>query len=132
MGFVLTLILLLYSAICIFLIMVVLLQSGKGGGLSGMLGGGGGSALTDTLGASGAEKTLSNWTTYCAVAFLVLSLAITWFGARQAKTSAMFPDEGEVEVPAETIPESASAGAEIDLNEPLEVTPPLENTFPAE
>jgi len=87
MGFILTLVLIVYFAVCIFLIMVVLFQSGKGGGISGMFGGGGGGAFTDTFGASGAEKTLSRWTTYCAIAFLVLTLAITWIGAKQSGKS---------------------------------------------
>ena len=91
MNFVFLLAMIAYFAVCLFLILVILFQSGKGGGLAGMLGGGGG-ALADTFGASGAEKTLSKWTTYCAIAFLVLSLALTWIAAKQSKKEEIFFD----------------------------------------
>ena len=87
MGFLLPILVLVYVLICGFLILVVLLQSGKGGGLSGLLSGG--SGLSDTFGASGAEKTLSRWTTYCAIAFLIISLLLTLMGARYFKGSVM-------------------------------------------
>ncbi|HPS03651.1 MAG TPA: preprotein translocase subunit SecG, partial [Candidatus Sumerlaeota bacterium] len=54
------------------LVLVVLVQSGKGGGLSGLVSAG--STLGDTLGATGAEKTLNRWTTYCAVGFIVFNI----------------------------------------------------------
>ena len=85
MGVLISIFILAYVLVCGFLILVVLLQSGKGGGLSGLLSGGGG--LSDSFGASGAEKTLGNWTTYCAIAFLVVSLALTLLGARHFQTS---------------------------------------------
>ncbi len=72
-----------YTGICLFLILVILMQSGKGGGLSGMLGGG--NPLTDALGSSGAEKTLSKWTTICAVCFFVLSLLLTVLAGKLLK-----------------------------------------------
>lgn len=62
------------------LILVVLVQSGKGGGLSGLVGAG--SALGDHLGATGAEKTLNRWTTYFAVGFLVLNIAMVLIGPK--------------------------------------------------
>jgi preprotein translocase subunit SecG len=74
-----------YTVICVFLIMVVLMQSGKGGGLSGMLGGA--NPLTDALGSSGAEKTLSKWTTICAVCFFVLALLLTVLAGKLLKPS---------------------------------------------
>jgi preprotein translocase subunit SecG len=58
----------------IVLVLVVLVQSGKGGGLSGLVGAG--STLGDHLGATGAEKTLNKWTTYCAVGFLILNISL--------------------------------------------------------
>jgi preprotein translocase subunit SecG len=94
MGFIVTILILVYMLACLFLIFVVLLQSGKGGGLSGLFGGG--SALSDTLGASGAEKTLNRWTTYCTVAFFVIALLLTIFASRQASRSILqteFPQE---------------------------------------
>lgn len=80
---ILVLLSLVFTAACAFLILVILLQSGKGSGLSGMLGGA--NPLTDSLGASGAEKTLTKWTTVSAVLFFILSLALTLLGGRMLK-----------------------------------------------
>ena len=117
MGFLVSILILVYVLVCGFLILVVLLQSGKGGGLSGLLSGGGG--LSDTFGASGAEKTLSRWTTYCAIAFLVISLSLTLLGARHFQKS-LFPDEFPEETP---LPPSAQVT-------PAQVTPRSEETTP--
>jgi len=69
---------------CLFLIVVILGQEGKGGGLSGLVGA---SALGDTLGASAAESTLRRWTRNCAVLFIFLSLILTIIGPRVFKGS---------------------------------------------
>lgn len=60
------------------LVLVVLVQSGKGGGLSSLVGAG--TTLGDTLGASGVEKTLNRWTSYCAVGFLVINILLVILG----------------------------------------------------
>jgi len=52
--FILYLIVVLFALVCVVMLLAILLQSGKGGGLSS-LGSGAGSALTDSLGASSAE-----------------------------------------------------------------------------
>ncbi|NQU44196.1 preprotein translocase subunit SecG [bacterium] len=58
------------------LVLVVLVQSGKGGGLSGLVGAG--STLGDHLGATGAEKTLNRWTTVAAVVFLIFTIFLVF------------------------------------------------------
>lgn len=60
------------------LVLVVLVQSGKGGGLSGLVGAG--SSLGDSLGATGAERTLNRWTTYCAIAFMGITILLGVIG----------------------------------------------------
>lgn len=128
-GFLLTLILIMYFGVCLFLILVILFQSGKGGGIAGMFGGGGASPLTDTFGASGAEKTLSKWTTYCAIAFLVFSLAITWLGAKQTRKSKIGREQ-EIELPVSapvSTPETSSTGLPEDSGiPPVELPTPVE------
>ncbi len=116
MGFLISILILAYVVVCGFLILVVLLQSGKGGGLSGLLSGGGG--LSDTFGASGAEKQLSRWTTYCAIAFLVISLCLTLLGARHFQKSLLG------EFPEETPPPPSAQVT------PAQVTPRSEETTP--
>ncbi len=65
---------LLLVAISLFLIIFVLIQSDKGGGLAGSLGGmGGGSNL---FGGSGAGNVLTKITTGLAIAYMVLCVAI--------------------------------------------------------
>lgn len=64
----------LVSALLVF---TVLMQEGKGGGLSGI---GGSSAIGDTFGFSNASTELRKVTRWCAVAFFILALALTFLG----------------------------------------------------
>src|SRR5919204_5540592 len=60
--------------VCIFLILVVLLQQGKGADWAGAFGGGGSQT---TFGARGAGTILSKATTAAAIIFMITSLALT-------------------------------------------------------
>jgi preprotein translocase subunit SecG len=91
--FVLVIMLIVYVISCLFLILVILGQEGKGGGLSGLVGS---TALGDTLGASAAESTLRRWTRNIAVIFIVLSLSLTIVGSRVIKSSIL---DGADDVP---------------------------------
>ncbi|HUT26395.1 MAG TPA: preprotein translocase subunit SecG [Sumerlaeia bacterium] len=74
MNILLGIVLVLWLSACAVLVLVILVQSGKGGGLSGLVGAG--TTLGDQLGATGAEKTLNRWTSYCAIGFLVLGILL--------------------------------------------------------
>ena len=66
------LILTIHLGLCVFLIVVVLLQQGKGADAGAALGGG-----SNTLfGASGASTVLSRTTTFTAIAFIVTSVIL--------------------------------------------------------
>lgn len=92
----------------IILILVVLVQSGKGGGLSGLVGAG--SALGDHLGATGAEKTLNRWTSYCAVGFLVLTIFLVLAGGTIFRgNTALDFDSGKPAQSSQTAPGKAPA-----------------------
>jgi len=67
--------------VCLALIIVVLLQSSKGGGLAGAFGGGGGQTM---FGGQETATFLSKTTTYLAVLFMVLSLALALLSSRQS------------------------------------------------
>lgn len=70
-----TILLILFVPVCILLILIVLLQAGKGGGLAGAFGlGGGGQTF---LGARGAADFLSKLTIYLAIAFMFLALVLS-------------------------------------------------------
>lgn len=91
-----------FTVCSLFLIFVILIQSGKGGGLGGAFGGAS-SALSDTLGASSAEKTLTRWTVYASIMFAILCLVITLL-ASKAKKPSLFEDL-QTTPPAATAPQ---------------------------
>jgi preprotein translocase subunit SecG len=68
-----------YVFVCFFLIMVVLLQQGKGADIAGAFGGGGSQTA---FGARGATTLLHKLTTVAFVGFIVLALALTLIEAR--------------------------------------------------
>lgn len=78
------LLLLVYLAVCVLLMGVILIQSGKGGGLSS-LGQSAGGGITDALGATSLEKTLNKVTTGIAVGFMVLAIVLSVTGTIRAK-----------------------------------------------
>jgi preprotein translocase subunit SecG len=69
----------LYIFICFFLILVVLVQQGKGADIAGAFGGGG---TQTAFGARGATTLLHKLTTGAFIGFIVLSLLLTLMQAR--------------------------------------------------
>ena len=69
-----TLMVILYVIVCLFLIAVVLLQTGKRADLAGAFGGGGSQTA---FGTRGAATFLSRMTTVFAVLFMLLSLGLS-------------------------------------------------------
>ncbi len=69
----------IHVLVCLGLVLVVLLQSSKGGGLAGALGGG---AENTVFGGRGAATMLSKATTIFGAAFMITSLTLTLLGAR--------------------------------------------------
>lgn len=99
--------LVVYVTVAIVLILVILLQAGKGGGLSSL---GGGQAFSDAAGSTSAEKTMNRWTTYCAIAFGVLAITMTLIGSRFSESSSIVDD---IEEPsAMTFPMGIPDGAD--------------------
>ena len=67
----------LHVVVSVFLVIVILLQSGKGGGLAGSLGGG---VSTAMFGGQGADKLMTRLTTGLAAAFMILAILISLAG----------------------------------------------------
>ena len=64
----------IHVVVCLFLIVVVLLQSGKAADLAGAFGGAGSQTA---FGPRGAATFLSKATTWCAIMFMLTSMALT-------------------------------------------------------
>ena len=102
---------------CIFLIIVVLLQTGKGADMGAVFGGG-----SQTLfGSSGAGNFLTHLTTGAAIAFMVTSLILS-YGSSRMPGSTLFDRLPAPSAPAEQAPEAQ--GEVPPLAEPG--TPPAE------
>jgi preprotein translocase subunit SecG len=71
----------LHLMVCVFLIIVVLLQAGKGGGMGIAFGGSGGSQTV--FGSSGAGNFLTRLTAVTAFLFLVTSLGLAHYSSQQ-------------------------------------------------
>src|SRR5688572_24596048 len=130
----------IHVVLCLFLIAVVLLQTGKGADMGAVFGGG-----SQTLfGSGGAGNFLTKLTTGTAIAFMVTSLILT-YGARVAPTSRLIErlpgpaaqqeaaPAASAEAPAESGEAAAPAGAEpapADAAAPKDV--PAGEALPAE
>ncbi len=91
-------ILAIHIVVCLGLVVTVLLQSGKGGGLAGAFGGGGGAGAV--FGGQTAAGFLTKATRYLAVVFMVTSLTLA-FVVRSRSTGAVLEGlQGQQAAPA--------------------------------
>lgn len=74
------LITIIHVAVCLFLIAVVLLQSGKSGDLAAAFGGQGSQTA---FGPRGAASALSRATTWSAIIFMITSITLSIYAARR-------------------------------------------------
>jgi len=81
----------IYIVVCFALIIVVLLQSSKGGGLAGAFGGTG--DMGAVFGGRGAAGFLSKLTTILATAFMVLALVISFINRGDPNRSGLVQQE---------------------------------------
>ena len=85
-----TLLHLLYVPVCFFLILVVLLQTGKRADLAGAFGGGGSQTA---FGARGAATLLAKVTTAAAIMFMLTALTLSIVSSRQGAGGGSVLDE---------------------------------------
>ena len=93
-----TILTIFHVIVCIFLILVVLLQQGKGADWAGAFGGGGSQA---TFGARGAGTILSKATTASAIIFMITSLALTILISQPGGSSVIREGAKQQQAPAE-------------------------------
>ncbi len=98
----------LHVIVCIALIMIVLLQTGKGADMGAAFGGGSSQTL---FGSTGASTFLGKATTVAAVIFMLTSLTLAYMSGGQTSQSLMDDAPAPVEQPA-AAPETSTDNAD--------------------
>ena len=116
----------LHVLVSVILILVVLLQTGKGADLAGAFGGGGSQTA---FGSRGAATVLSKLTTAAAVIFMLTSFSLAMYSIR-GSTSVL--DSGDVPAAASTPPVTPAAPAPAEPDDAGEQAIPEDPAGPAE
>jgi len=115
----------LHVIVCLVLIVVVLLQRGKGAEIGAVFGGG---ASSTVFGSRGAGNFLTKLTTGAAVIFMVTSLSLAYF-AREQTRSTLFEEEEAAAAEDSPFAEPGAAVDELEVEtevstDPFEEVPP--------
>jgi len=94
----------IHILVCFFIIVVVLLQSGKSGDISAAFGGQGSQTA---FGPRGAASALSKATTWSAVAFMLTSITLSIYASKRTGPSSVL--QGVKSQPVKTQPAPAQA-----------------------
>ena len=115
-----TLLTVIHIIVCLFLILVVLLQAGKGGGMGIAFGGGGSQTV---FGSSGAGNFLTRLTSITAAIFLITSLTLAHYSSRQdSRRLQQLASERATQKKAEE-EKAAKLKAELDKSRPATSAP---------
>ena len=120
-----TLLVIIYVLVCIFLVMVVLLQQGKGADLAGAFGGGGSQA---SFGPRSSTNIMHRLTTVSFVLFIVLSMALAIFSGK-ARTSVMEDVEAAPLTAQVEVQTGGADGTVMDSPEEVGVVPTGDEAF---
>lgn len=107
----------LHIIVCIALIMIVLLQTGKGADMGAAFGGGGSQTF---FGSTGASTFLSTATTWAAVIFMLTCLTLAYVSSHRTGSSIMKDAKVPAAEQAATAPADEKTGAE--TSSPLQTT----------
>ena len=126
-----TILIIVHVIVCVALIMIVLLQTGKGADMGAAFGGGGSQTL---FGSTGASTFLSKATTGAAIIFMLTSLALAYISSHRTADSIIQSTPAPVEqaapvtqsdvgpeestAPAQTAPAAQSQTAPQESKEP--------------
>ena len=103
------LVIVVHIIVCIALILIVLLQTGKGADMGAAFGGGSSQTL---LGSTGASTFLSKATTAAAVVFMLTSLVLAYMSGNQSASTIMTDSPVPIEQPAAAPSGTDTQGAE--------------------
>jgi preprotein translocase subunit SecG len=123
-----TVITIIHLVACFFLILVVLLQTGKGAEMGAVFGGGGSSTL---FGASGAGNFLTKLTTGTAIVFFLTSLTLAYSSIARTRGTVFdraLPEPPPLGAPAENAPSQDTQAA--TENPPPRAAAPAESAPP--
>jgi preprotein translocase subunit SecG len=102
------LLIVIHVVVCIALIMIVLLQTGKGADMGAAFGGGSSQTL---FGSTGASTFLSKATTVAAIVFMLTSLTLAYMSGGKAVKSVVTDVQAPIEQPPQTENNAADAGS---------------------
>ncbi len=107
----------IHIVVCVFLIVLILLQPGKGGGLGSVFGGG---SSDSVFGSSGAAPFLTKLTRLLALIFVITSLSLGYFSVRSIKSTVI----SDVPAVEQNVSSPEESGTETSAN-------PVENDSPS-
>lgn len=107
-------VLIIYIILCGTLVSLVLMQEGKGGGLTGTMG----ASMGETFGFGGASKQVRRYTGYCATAFLIMTIILTFVAEATFRKSAYDFIGADSPAPATTVPGVAPTGEPAPATDP--------------
>jgi preprotein translocase subunit SecG len=110
----------IYVVVCVFLILVVLLQQGKGADVSAAFGA---SSSQTTFGARGATTLLEKITTWSFVAFALLAVTISLMQARPKSTVIQSQKGAKAPVQAPAAPKPAFPAPGAPAAAPMQAAP---------
>ena len=118
----------IHVVVCVALIMIVLLQTGKGADMGAAFGGGASQTL---FGTTGASTFLSKATTAAAIIFMLTSLALAYLSSHRTSDSIMETTKAPIE---QQVPISTSDVGPEEKTAPAaqEQTAPQESNAPAQ
>jgi len=119
---------LIHVVACIALILIVLLQTGKGADMGAAFGGGSSQTL---FGSTGASTFLSKATTVVAVLFMITSLTLAYMSGRTTGSSIMSREAAPATQTAAPASETDTAAPEADAAAPAAEATTSETEAPA-
>lgn len=84
-----TVLYIIHILVCVALLPIILLQSGKGGGVSATFGGGGAGTV---FGSRGASSFLTKMTSGAAIIFMITSISLSWYASQSRSVVGDEPD----------------------------------------
>ena len=107
----------IHVIVCIALIMIVLLQTGKGADMGAAFGGGGSQTL---FGSTGASSFLSKLTTVAAIIFMITSFTLAYRSSNRSGSSIMTETKPPVE---QNVPATPEKGLPTEAEKPEPAAP---------